>query len=102
MLGVARVAGETAPLLVLVGYSPSINGDLFSGPQAALPTLIYDQANNFSNGGTYQLDPATGKPHLVHNYAVDRVWGAALTLILIVMALNLLARFAGRFQKVSR
>jgi phosphate transport system permease protein len=101
MLGVARVAGETAPLLVLVGYTPSINGDLFHGPQAALPTLINDQAVNFSNGGTYQLGP-DGKTHLVHNYAVDRVWGAALTLILIVMTLNLLARFAGRFQKVSR
>jgi phosphate transport system permease protein len=102
MLGVARVAGETAPLLVLVGYSPSTNTDMFTGPQAALPSLIYDQSNNFTTTGTYQLDPTTGKNVLVHNYAVDRVWGAALTLIVIVMALNLLARLAGRFQKVSR
>jgi phosphate transport system permease protein len=102
VLGIARVAGETAPLLVLVGYTPSINGDMFTGPQAALPTLINDQVVNYTNGGTYQLDPTTGKPHLVHNYAIDRVWGTALTLILIVMALNLIARFAGRFQKVSR
>jgi phosphate transport system permease protein len=102
MLGVARVAGETAPLLVLVGYSPSINTDPFTGPQAALPTMINDQAVNFTTTGSYQLDPKTGKNVLVHNYAVDRVWGAALTLIVIVMALNLLARLAGRFQKVSR
>jgi phosphate transport system permease protein len=101
VLGIARVAGETAPLLVLVLYTPSINADLFSGPQAALPTLINDQVGNFSNSGTYQLG-ADGKPHLVHNYAVDRLWGAALTLVLIVMVLNLLARFVGRFQRVSR
>jgi phosphate transport system permease protein len=102
MLGVARVAGETAPLLVLVGYSPSTNTNPLNGPQAALPTMINDESVFFSNTGSYQLDPATGKNVLVHNYAVDRVWGAALTLILIVMVLNLLARLAGRFQKVSR
>ena len=32
--------------------------------------------------------------------AVDRVWGAALTLILIIFLLNILGRFVGRFSKV--
>jgi phosphate transport system permease protein len=100
VLGIARVAGETAPLLVLVGYSPSVNSDLFSGPQAALPLMIKDESLNLSSRGTYQLG-ADGKPHLVHNYAIDRVWGAALTLIVIVMALNLIARLIGRFNKVA-
>ena len=95
VLGIARVAGETAPLLILVGYTPSINFDPFTGSQAALPTMINDQAINFSTGVTYQLG-TDGKPHPVHNFAVDRVWGAALTLILIVMLLNLIARFVSR------
>lgn len=100
VLGIARVAGETAPLLILVGYAPSINANLFAGAQGALPAMINDQAVNFTTRGTYQLG-ADGKPHLVHNYAIDRVWGAALTLIIIVMALNLIARLIGRFNKVA-
>jgi phosphate transport system permease protein len=100
MLGVARVAGETAPLLVLVGYSPSINGNLFHGPQASLPGMINNEAVNFTTKGTYLLGP-DGTPLLVHNYAVDRVWGAALTLIGIVLILNLLAHLIGRSQRRS-
>jgi phosphate transport system permease protein len=100
VLGIARVAGETAPLLILVGYAPSINTNLFSGPQGALPAMINDEAVNFTTKGTYLLG-ADGKPHLVHNYAVDRVWGAALTLVVIVMVLNVVARLIGRFNKVS-
>jgi phosphate transport system permease protein len=100
VLGVARVAGETAPLLILVGYSPSLNNDLFGGPQGSLPGMINDQTVNFSTHGTYQLG-ADGKPHLVHNFAVDRVWGTALTLIIIIMALNLVARLIGRLNKVA-
>jgi phosphate transport system permease protein len=101
VLGIARVAGETAPLLILVGYSPDINGDLLRGPQGALPTMINEQVVNFSSGGTYLLG-ADGKPHAVHNYAIDRLWGAALTLIVIVMALNLLARVVGRSRRAPR
>lgn len=100
VLGIARVAGETAPLLVLVSYAPGINQNLFSGFQAALPTMINDQTLNLNSGGTYIL--VDGKPTLIHNYAVDRMWGAALTLIIIVMGLNLIARLIGRFSRVSR
>ncbi|HTY72481.1 MAG TPA: phosphate ABC transporter permease PstA [Actinomycetes bacterium] len=82
MLGVARVAGETAPLLLLTGYTQSINFNLFSGPMAALPTLIFDQA---------------GRPS---QSAVDRAWGAALVLIVIVMLLNLVARVIARLTRV--
>ncbi|SOD70748.1 phosphate ABC transporter membrane protein 2 (PhoT family) [Jatrophihabitans sp. GAS493] len=84
MLGVARIAGETAPLLVLVGYSQTTNWDLFSGSQGSLPGMINDQAPNYT------------LPH-----PADRMWGAALTLILIVMGLNLLARFFTRFSKIT-
>ncbi len=101
VLGIARVAGETAPLLVLATYTPNLNTDLFTGPQATLPAFINDQTLNYSNHGTYQLG-SDGKPHLVHNFAVDRLWGAAATLIVIVMALNLIARLVGRFNKVAK
>jgi phosphate transport system permease protein len=82
MLGVARVIGETAPLLLLTGFTQSINQNLFSGPIAALPTIIYDQAQRPSQ------------------IAIDRAWGTALVLIVIVMILNLIARVVARMTRV--
>jgi phosphate transport system permease protein len=94
MLGIARVAGETAPLLILVGYTDNTNTDLFgSGFQGSLPGMIYAQVTNLGAKRSF-----TGQP--IHNYAVDRMWGAALTLIIFVMGLNLLARLLGRFSKI--
>ncbi|HEV7205300.1 MAG TPA: phosphate ABC transporter permease PstA [Jatrophihabitans sp.] len=106
VLGVARVAGETAPLLILVGYSTTTNTNLFNGFQSSLPGLINDQFTNINTPtgqGVYHLDPVTGKrvAGTVANYAPDRLWGAALTLIVIVMALNLIARLIGRRTKVA-
>jgi phosphate transport system permease protein len=97
VLGIARVAGETAPLLILVGYTPDTNGNLFSGFQGSLPTMIYDQVGNLGN--THVL--VHGKTATIH-YAADRMWGAALTLIILVMALNIIARLIGRRNKVNR
>ena len=93
MLGIARVAGETAPLLVLSIYTSSTNTDLFHGPQAALPTMI-----NY-NAGQYT---GSGKVFDSTNFANGKVWGTALTLVLIVMILNLAARLVGRFNKVAQ
>ena len=45
LLALARVMGETAPVLVLVGYSRSINYNLFNGNMASLPLLIYTRAD---------------------------------------------------------
>jgi phosphate transport system permease protein len=106
VLGIARVAGETAPLLILVGYADGMNVNPFSGFQASLPTLINAQFINLNaaSGSTaYHLD-ANGKrvAGAAVNYAPDRMWGAALTLILIVLALNVVARFIGRFNKVAK
>lgn len=96
LLGVARVAGETAPLLILVGYASGMNTDLFAGFQASLPGMINDQFVNLGSGGqAYGLD-ANGNRVPIHNFAPDRLWGAALTLIVIVLVLNLVARLAGR------
>lgn len=78
MLSVARVIGETAPLLLTVGLVAQVNTNLFEGRMATLPVFAYRQ---YESGGT----------------GIDRAWAAALTLILIVMALNLLARLISRW-----
>jgi phosphate transport system permease protein len=96
VLGIARVAGETAPLLILVGYTPDTNGNLFNGFQSSLPGMIYDQVGNLGN--THVL--VNGHPATIH-YAADRMWGAALTLIIIVMALNLIARILGHYTRFN-
>ncbi|CUU58445.1 phosphate transport system permease protein [Parafrankia irregularis] len=83
MLAVARVAGETAPLLLTVFGDNSINMNPFDGEQSALPLYIYSQA---------------GQPQQV---AIDRAWAAALTLIIIIMLLNLIARFVASRTKVK-
>ena len=106
VLGVARVAGETAPLLILVGYSGNTNRNLFDGFQSSLPGFINNQAINLAPSGataTKHLDPNTGQlvAGATANYAPDRLWGAALTLIIIVMALNLIARLIGRRNKIA-
>lgn len=81
MLGVARVAGETAPVLLVTFGTNSINTDPFSGPQSSLPLFVYQQA---------------GLPNQV---AIDRAWTGALTLILFVMLLNLAARLVTYFWR---
>ncbi|MER7504008.1 phosphate ABC transporter permease PstA [Nonomuraea pusilla] len=84
MLAVARVAGETAPLLLTVFFTDSINNDPFSGPQMGLPLFVFDQA---------------GRPN---DTAIDRAWTGALTLILIVMLLNLVARLIAWWRAPAR
>lgn len=84
MLGLARVMGETAPLLILGPYAAGINDDLFNGPMAALPTMIRE---NFG-----LPDPP----------AVARMWASALTLILLVLLLNITGRFVARFSGVKK
>lgn len=83
-LGLARVMGETAPLLILGPYTSSINMNLFGGNMAALPTMINQDRNQ-------ALDPA-----------LDRVWSAALTLIIVVMVLSLVGRYIARFGSVRK
>jgi phosphate transport system permease protein len=106
VLGIARVAGETAPLLILVGYSNNTNGNLFAGFQSSLPGMINNQFINIntSTGKTaYHLDANGNRvAGAVANYAPDRMWGTALTLIVIVMGLNLIARLVARRSRLAR
>jgi phosphate transport system permease protein len=106
VLGIARVAGETAPLLILVGYNPSMNWNPFANFQSSLPLEIKQQFQNInqSTGGlSYHLN-AQGErvAGAAANYAPDRMWGAALTLILIVLILNVVARLIGRSNKLAK
>lgn len=74
MIAIARVIGETAPLLITVGLTIRTNNNPFEGSMSTLPVLVYDQ---YSRGGADNM---------------ERAWAGALTLIIIVMLLNLVAR----------
>ena len=78
MLSISRVIGETAPLLITAGFTASMNYNLFNDRMQSLPVYVYTQ---FANQG----NPAFA--------FIERAWAAALVLILIVMAMNLIARF---------
>jgi phosphate transport system permease protein len=84
LLGLARVMGETAPLLILGPYTKSIATNLFSGYMPTLPTMINQDRTETG------LAPA-----------VERMWAAALTLILLVLTLNLLGRLIARYGTVK-
>jgi phosphate transport system permease protein len=85
LLAVARVAGETAPLILLVGYSDRINGSPFSGDQAALPMMVWDQLGKRTGSGG--------------PFGDSRAWGAALVLVLVILILNLVARLFARLAR---
>ena len=74
LLAIARAAGETAPVLFTIGFTQTTNWKPFSGPNTTLAQFI------FTNAG----QPYPG--------AVERAWGAALTLIALVLVLTILAR----------
>jgi phosphate transport system permease protein len=77
MLAVARVIGETAPLLITVGYIAQVNTDVWDGRMTTLPVYAYRE---YAQGGV----------------GIQRAWAAALVLIVIVMVLNLIARLVSR------
>jgi phosphate transport system permease protein len=85
-LAIARVIGETAPLLVIAGKTDSLNFNLFNERMTTLPVYIY---YSFTQPGV----PAFGESEAP---GIARAWGAALVLIVIVMVLNLLARLIGK------
>ncbi|MEV6955658.1 phosphate ABC transporter permease PstA [Streptomyces sp. NPDC051183] len=80
MLAVARIAGETAPIMLLVFGSQLINGNPFEGAQSSLPLYIWEQ---------YKVGSEA---------SYDRAWAAALVLIAFVMILNLVARGIARWK----
>jgi phosphate transport system permease protein len=78
MLAVARVTGETAPLILTVFDNNFINTDAFHNPQSALSLFVYNQSRSAYDAG------------------IDRAWAGAFTLICIVILLYIGARFVTR------
>jgi phosphate transport system permease protein len=77
VLGLSRILGETAPLLLVAGFTDSMNYNLFSDRMASLPVFIYTQwQNKGTNAAAYD----------------ERAWSAALLLIAVVVTLHFAAR----------
>ena len=79
ILGVARVIGETAPLILTAYGNPFMNANPFKGPQAALPLTAYNLFRLFGP-------------------SVNEAWTYASVLVLIVLILFVTARRIGRRQ----
>jgi len=85
VLGVSRIVGETAPLLLVAGFTDSMNYNLFSGRMMSLPVYIYSQWQNKGvDGAAYDA----------------RAWSAALLLVAFVLVLQVSARFIGRRKEI--
>ena len=85
-LAIARVVGETAPLLLIAGLTTRTNFNVFADRMTTLPVLIYTQN---ANPGIAEV-PGGTRP------GIEIAWAGALVLIVIVMVLNLVARIIGR------
>jgi phosphate transport system permease protein len=81
-LAIARVVGETAPLLITLGITNGTNLNPFDSRMATLPVYAF-----------YQLT----QPGVPPQFAIDRAWTAALLLIILVMGLNVVARLISHF-----
>lgn len=81
ILGVARIAGETAPLLLLTGGGDRVNPNPFDGPMGSLPYYIWKSFN-------------AGSPE-----ALSRAWAGLLVLVFLVLILFTAARMLGGKKK---
>ena len=81
-LAIARVMGETAPLLITMGAAKAVNFNPFDGSMSALPLFAY---SSYANPGTNKDD------------SIAAAWTAALVLMVIVMVLNIVARLISKF-----
>jgi phosphate transport system permease protein len=82
LLAIARGAGETAPLLFTIGAAHVLTGNL-GQPMNSLPTQIFSDLGQNTNA------------------FVDRAWGAALTLVAMILLLNLIARAISRRSRLA-
>jgi phosphate transport system permease protein len=82
LLAVARAAGETAPLLFTAAYTLKTNFNLGQFMNS-LPVQIYNDVTS----------PTTA--------VVERAWGAALTLVVMILLLNLIARLISRRSRLA-
>jgi len=92
-LAIARVIGETAPLLIAVGVADSMNFNIFEGRMMTLPVYIVSE---WRKGDAVCNDTSADAVACLPEITEYRAWAAALILILIVMTLNLVARLISR------
>jgi phosphate transport system permease protein len=83
ILAVARVTGETAPLLLTAFGFDSIRTNPFEGAQSGLPLFVFIQAQS------------------AFEVAVNRAWAGALTLIVFVLLLTIIARLLTRRNRLA-
>ncbi|MBT1178422.1 phosphate ABC transporter permease PstA [Bifidobacterium vespertilionis] len=96
ILAIARVIGETAPLLMTAGYISSTNANLFSGQMTTLPVYVYQEYSTM----TVSCSKSAG-PSCITTIPTERAWAAALVLIIIVLLLNLLGRLIAKIFAVK-
>ncbi|MCX6496963.1 MAG: phosphate ABC transporter permease PstA [Rhodoluna sp.] len=84
LLGLARVVGETAPLILTMNPSSSTSLNPFDGGMTTLPTFIYNYL-----ASSYQTSQA-------------RAWGAALVLLMVVGLLFGLARILSKSKTTKK
>ena len=96
ILAVARVIGETAPLLMASGFIASTNFNLFDGQMTTLPVYVYQEYSKLSANC-----PANAPASCVTTIPMERAWAAALTLIVVVLLLNIIGRVVARIFAVK-
>ena len=96
ILAIARVIGETAPLLMTAGYATFTNVNLFSGEMTTLPVFVYQEYRKLRANC-----PPNAGSSCVTTIPMERSWAAALVLIIIVLILNLIGRVVARVFAVK-
>ena len=96
ILAIARVIGETAPLLMTAGFIATTNVNLFSGQMTTLPVYVYQQYSTLS-----VTCPPTAGADCITTIPMERAWAAALVLIILVLVLNLIGRIVSKLFSVK-
>ena len=96
ILAIARVIGETAPLLMTAGYIASTNVNLFSGQMTTLPVYVYQEYSKLNANC-----PVGAGASCVTTIPMERAWAAALVLIVLVLILNLIGRLVAKVFAVK-
>jgi phosphate transport system permease protein len=84
LLGIARIIGETAPLLLTIFTSNVTNLNMFDGGVAALPTYLFLNLSFGTDG------------------SIARAWGAAATILIVVAIIFSAARIASSPRKSGK
>ncbi|EEP20353.1 phosphate ABC transporter permease PstA [Bifidobacterium angulatum] len=96
ILAIARVIGETAPLLMTAGYIASTNVNLISGQMTTLPVYVYQEYSKLNANCPVGADASC-----VTTIPMERAWAAALVLIVLVLILNLIGRLVAKVFAVK-